>query len=187
MNTTFLKKLGINKIHSGAFDGSWRKTKGDLLDVRSPVDGKVVGKVRMATASDYAAVSKKAHETFLRWRALPAPQRGEYVRQIGNAFRVHKELLGKLVTLEAGKIVQEGLGEAQECIDIADFAVGLSRQLYGLTIQSERDQHHMRETWQPLGTIGIISAFNFPIAVWAWNSMLALVCGDSSRLLRSHV
>jgi len=179
MNTTFLKKLGINKIHSGAFDGTWRKTKGELLDVRSPVDGKVVGKVRMASPADYAAVSKKAHETFLRWRALPAPQRGEYVRQIGNAFREHKELLGKLVTLEAGKIVQEGLGEVQECIDIADFAVGLSRQLYGLTIQSERDQHHMRETWQPLGTIGIISAFNFPIAVWAWNSMLALVCGDA--------
>ncbi len=180
MNTSFLKKLGINKIHSGAFDGTWRKTKGELLAVRSPVNGKEIGKVRMATPADYAAISKKAHETFLEWRALPGPQRGEYVRQIGNAFREHKELLGKLVTLEAGKIVQEGLGEVQECIDIADFAIGLSRQLYGLTIQSERDQHHMRETWQPLGTVGIISAFNFPVAVWAWNSMLSLVCGDAS-------
>ena len=180
MNTNFLKKLGINKIHSGAFDGAWRKTKGELLAVRSPVDGSVIGQVRMASAADYAAVSKKAHETFLRWRALPAPQRGEYVRQIGNAFREHKELLGQLVTLEAGKIVQEGLGEVQECIDIADFAVGLSRQLYGMTIQSERPDHHMRETWQPLGTVGIISAFNFPVAVWAWNAMLALVCGDAN-------
>lgn len=180
MNTSFLKKLGINKIHSGAFDGTWRKTKGELLAVRSPVNGKEIGKVRMATPADYAAISKKAHETFLEWRALPGPQRGEYVRQIGNAFREHKELLGKLVTLEAGKIVQEGLGEVQECIDIADFAIGLSRQLYGLTIQSERDQHHMRETWQPLGTVGIISAFNFPVAVWAWNSMLSLVCGDAT-------
>ena len=180
MNTNFLKKLGINKIHSGAFDGAWRKTKGELLAVRSPVDGSVIGQVRMASAADYAAVSKKAHETFLRWRALPAPQRGEYVRQIGNAFREHKELLGQLVTLEAGKIVQEGLGEVQECIDIADFAVGLSRQLYGMTIQSARPDHHMRETWQPLGTVGIISAFNFPVAVWAWNAMLALVCGDAN-------
>jgi len=179
MNVSFLKKLGIDKIHSGAFDGTWRKTKGDLLDVRSPVDGKVVGQVRMATPADYKAVSKAAHATYLKWRELPAPQRGEYVRQIGNAFREHKELLGKLVTLEAGKILQEGLGEAQECIDIADFAVGQSRMLYGLTIQSERAQHHMRETWQPIGTVGIISAFNFPIAVWAWNSMLALICGDA--------
>ena len=127
MNVTFLKKLGIDKIHSGAFDGTWRKTKGDLLPVRSPVDGKQVGQVRMATKADYAAVSKAAHAAFLRWRELPAPERGEYVRRIGNAFREHKELLGKLVTLEAGKIVQEGLGEVQECIDIADFAVGLSR------------------------------------------------------------
>ena len=156
-----LKKLGVNKIHSGAFDGTWRKTKGPLHSVVSPVNGKEVGKVRMATPADYAAISKKAHETFLKWRELPAPQRGEYVRRIGNAFRDNKELLGKLVTLEAGKIVQEGLGEAQECIDIADFAVGLSRQLYGLTIQSERDQHHMREMWQPLGSVGIITAFNF--------------------------
>ena len=179
MDLTFLAQLGLGTTNSGAFDGAWRKTKGAALAVRSPIDGSTIATVQMATAQDYAAVSKAAHAAFLRWRELPAPKRGEYVRQIGNAFRDKKELLGKLVTLEAGKILQEGLGEAQECIDIADFAVGLSRQLYGLTIASERANHHMRETWHPLGTVGIITAFNFPIAVWAWNSMLALVCGDS--------
>ncbi|MFN6147635.1 MAG: aldehyde dehydrogenase family protein [Planctomycetota bacterium] len=179
MDLSFLAQLGLGKTNSGAFDGAWRKTKGETLTVRSPIDGSEIGTVQMATPQDYAAVSKAAHATFLRWRELPAPKRGEYVRQIGNAFRDKKELLGKLVSLEAGKILQEGLGEAQECIDIADFAVGLSRQLYGLTIASERPNHHMRETWHPLGTVGIITAFNFPIAVWAWNSMLALVCGDS--------
>ena len=179
MDLSFLAQLGLGKSNSGAFDGAWRKTKGETLTVRSPIDGSEIGTVQMATPQDYAAVSKAAHAAFLRWRELPAPKRGEYVRQIGNAFREKKELLGKLVSLEAGKILQEGLGEAQECIDIADFAVGLSRQLYGLTIASERPNHHMRETWHPLGTVGIITAFNFPIAVWAWNSMLALVCGDS--------
>jgi aldehyde dehydrogenase (NAD+) len=179
MDTSFLAELGIGKTNSGAFDGTWRKTKGDELVVKSPIDGSEIGRIAMATPADYAAVSKAAHAAFLRWRELPAPKRGEFVRLIGNAFREKKELLGKLVTLEAGKIVQEGLGEAQECVDIADFAVGLSRQLYGLTIASERPQHHMRETWHPLGTVGIITAFNFPIAVWAWNAMLALVCGDS--------
>ena len=179
MDTSFLAELGIGKTNSGAFDGTWRTTKGDELVVKSPIDGSEIGRITMATPADYAAVSKAAHAAFLRWRELPAPKRGEFVRLIGNAFREKKELLGKLVTLEAGKIVQEGLGEAQECVDIADFAVGLSRQLYGLTIASERPQHHMRETWHPLGTVGIITAFNFPIAVWAWNAMLALVCGDS--------
>ncbi|MFN9706481.1 MAG: aldehyde dehydrogenase family protein [Planctomycetota bacterium] len=179
MDLSFLAQLGLGKTNSGAFDGAWRKTKGETLTVRSPIDGSEIGTVQMATPQDYAAVSKAAHAAFLRWRELPAPKRGEYVRQIANAFRDKKELLGKLVSLEAGKILQEGLGEAQECIDIADFAVGLSRQLYGLTIASERPNHHMRETWHPLGTVGIITAFNFPIAVWAWNSMLALVCGDS--------
>jgi len=179
MDLSFLKSLGIGKTNSGAFDGQWRKTTGELLAVRSPIDGSTIATVQLATAKDYAAASKAAHAAFLRWRELPAPKRGEFVRQIGNAFREHKEALGKLVTLEAGKILQEGLGEAQECIDIADFAVGLSRQLYGLTIASERERHSMRETWHPLGTVGIITAFNFPIAVWAWNSMLALVCGDS--------
>ncbi|MCR9245184.1 MAG: aldehyde dehydrogenase family protein [bacterium] len=179
MKAPFLADLGIGKTNHGAFDGRWRKTSGDTLEVKTPIDGSVVASVRMATKKDYAAVSKAAHEAFLAWRDLPAPQRGEYVRQIGEAFREYKEPLGKLVTLEAGKILQEGLGEAQECIDIADFAVGLSRQLYGLTIASERHHHAMRENWHPLGTVGIITAFNFPIAVWAWNSMLALVCGDA--------
>jgi aldehyde dehydrogenase (NAD+) len=179
MTSSFLAALGIGKTNSGAFDGTWRKTKGDSLVVRSPIDGKPIATVALADAKDYAAVSAAAHAAFLRWRELPAPKRGEYVRRIGEAFRAHKEDLGKLVALEAGKILQEGLGEAQECIDIADFALGLSRQLYGLTIASERPQHSMRETWHPLGTVGIITAFNFPIAVWAWNAMLALVCGDS--------
>ncbi|MFO1078212.1 MAG: aldehyde dehydrogenase family protein [Planctomycetota bacterium] len=179
MNRSFLAPLGIQKQNSGAFDGAWRKTRGDALVVRSPIDGSAIGEIALADAKDYAAVSKQAHTAFLKWRALPAPVRGEYVRRIGEAFRVHKEALGKLVSLEAGKILQEGLGEAQECIDIADFAVGLSRQLYGLTIASERPQHSMRENWHPLGTVGIITAFNFPIAVWAWNAMLALVCGDA--------
>ena len=179
MDTSFLAELGLAARHSGAFDGGWRKTKGDVPTVRSPIDGSDIGSVQMADAGDYAAVSKQAHATFLRWRELPAPKRGEFVRRIGNAFRERKELLGRLVTLESGKILQEGLGEVQECIDIADFAVGLSRQLYGLTIASERPLHTMRETWHPLGTVGVITAFNFPMAVWAWNAMLALVCGDS--------
>ncbi len=179
MDLSFLAELGLDQTASGAFDGTWRKTKGDELVVRTPIDGSEIGRVRMAAPDDYAAISKQAHAAFLRWREVPAPRRGEYVRQIGNAFRAKKELLGRLVTLEAGKIVQEGLGEAQECIDIADFAVGLSRQLYGSTIASERPSHHMRETWHPLGTVGIITAFNFPVAVWAWNAMLALVCGDA--------
>ena len=179
MDLSFLAQLGLGKTNSGAFDGAWRKTKGAALAVRSPIDGSTIATVQMATAQDYAAVSKAAHAAFLRWRELPAPKRGEYVRQIGNAFRDKKELLGKLVSLEAGKILQEGLGEAQECIDIADFAVGLSRQLYGMTMPSERPNHRMFEQWLPLGPIGVISAFNFPNAVWAWNAMLAAVCGDT--------
>jgi aldehyde dehydrogenase (NAD+) len=142
--------------------------------------------VRTAEPADYQRCSDAAHRAFLRWRELPAPKRGDYVRRIGDALREHKEQLGLLITLEAGKIVQEGQGEVQECIDIAEFAVGLSRQLYGLTIASERPHHHMRETWHPLGTVGIITAFNFPMAVWAWNSMLALVCGDACLWKPSH-
>jgi aldehyde dehydrogenase (NAD+) len=179
MDLSFLADLGLDQAGSGAFDGTWRKTAGEPLVVRTPIDGREIGRVAMATAADYAAVSAAAHAAFLRWREVPAPRRGDFVRRIGDAFRAHKDALGRLVTLEAGKIVQEGLGEAQECIDIAEFAVGLSRQLHGLTIASERPQHHMRETWHPLGTCGIVTAFNFPIAVWAWNSMLALVCGDA--------
>jgi aldehyde dehydrogenase (NAD+) len=133
----------------------------------------------MATADEYEKVVEAAEEAFKRWRTVPGPKRGEIVRRIGNAMREHKDALGRLITLEMGKIVQEGWGEVQECIDIADFAVGLSRQMYGLTMPSERPGHTMREQWHPLGTVGILTAFNFPMAVWAWNSMLAFTCGDA--------
>ncbi|MFQ5506726.1 MAG: aldehyde dehydrogenase family protein, partial [Planctomycetota bacterium] len=149
------------------------------MPVETPVTGKEIARVRLASAADYERVASAAGEAFLRWRELPAPMRGDYVRRIGNALREHKEALGHLVSWEVGKILEEGRGEVQEAIDVADFAVGLSRQLYGLTIQSERPCHHMRETWQPLGVVGVITAFNFPAAVWAWNSMLGLICGDS--------
>jgi aldehyde dehydrogenase (NAD+) len=175
----FLKELGLTDNNPGVYTGTWKHGNGGALDTFSPATGERIASVSQASADDYATISAAAHEAFLRWRALPAPKRGEYVRQIGEALRAKKEPLGKLVSLEMGKIYQEGLGEVQEAIDIADFAVGLSRQLYGLTIKSERPQHSMRETWHPLGTVGVITAFNFPVAVWAWNAMLALVCGDS--------
>ncbi len=179
MDLSFLTELGVDRAGSGAFDGTWRDTRGDTLVVHTPIDGSEVARIALATPADYTAVSKAAHDAFLRWREVPAPRRGDHVRRIGEALRTHKEALGRLVTLEAGKIVQEGLGEVQECIDIAEFAVGLSRQLHGLTIASERPHHHMRETWHPVGTCGVITAFNFPVAVWSWNAMLALVCGDA--------
>jgi aldehyde dehydrogenase (NAD+) len=150
----------------------------NTLTVYSPIDGAKLGSVKMIAPADIEAVAKKAQQAFLEWREVPAPVRGELVRLLGEELRANKSELGKLVTLESGKILSEGLGEVQEMIDICDFAVGLSRQLYGLTIQSERPGHHMRETWQPLGPVGIITAFNFPVAVWAWNAALALVCGD---------
>ncbi len=175
-----LAELGIQQENSGAYNGSWLSTKGELLSSYNPATGEVIASVREASAQDYQQVSAAAHAAYLRWRQIPAPQRGDYVRRIGEVFRQHKEALGQLVTMEMGKILEEGRGEVQECIDIADFAAGLSRQLYGLTMPSERPQHAMRETWHPLGTIGIISAFNFPVAVWAWNSMLSLVCGDAN-------
>ena len=149
------------------------------LPVRSPIDGKPAGHLRTATAAEAAAAIDRAQAAFLRWRNVPAPVRGELVRLLGDQLRRHKEALGRLVTLETGKILSEGLGEVQEMIDICDFAVGLSRQLHGLTIASERPGHRMMETWHPAGVVGVISAFNFPVAVWSWNSALALVCGDS--------
>jgi aldehyde dehydrogenase (NAD+) len=161
------KNLGLNGL-----------TKGDL-DVSSPIDGQKIAVLRQNTVKDVEVIAGKAQAAFAEWRAVPAPVRGELVRLFGEELRAHKEDLGKLVTIECGKILSEGLGEVQEMIDICDFAVGLSRQLYGLTIASERPGHHMRETWHPLGPVGIISAFNFPVAVWAWNAALALVCGDS--------
>ncbi|MBM3547636.1 MAG: aldehyde dehydrogenase family protein [Alphaproteobacteria bacterium] len=152
--------------------------KGDL-SCRSPIDGSEIGRLASTTPQATQAAIEKAHAAFLAWRQVPAPKRGELVRLFGEELRATKDDLGMLVTLEAGKIVQEGLGEVQEMIDICDFAVGLSRQLYGLTIASERPGHRMMETWHPLGVCGVISAFNFPVAVWSWNTALALVCGDS--------
>ena len=152
--------------------------QGDL-ESRSPIDGGIIGAVPSASAADVAAAVGHAHDAFLAWRTVPPPRRGELVRLFGEVLREEKETLGRLVSLEAGKILQEGLGEVQEMIDICDFAVGLSRQLYGLTIATERPGHRMMETWHPLGVVAVISAFNFPVAVWAWNACLAFVCGDA--------
>ena len=175
----FLATLGIEASNSGAYAGRWLECTGEVLETHSPATGELLATVQMATPAEYAVVAKAAQEAFLRWRSVPGPRRGEIVRRMGEAMREHKDALGRLITLEMGKIVQEGWGEVQECIDIADFAVGLSRQLYGLTMPSERPGHAMREQWHPLGTVGILTAFNFPMAVWAWNSMLALTCGDA--------
>ena len=163
----------------GCFIGGRRSHgHGPLIEVRSPVDATVLGRVTAAGPQDVDAALARAESAFAAWRVVPPPVRGELVRQIGNQLRAHKGRLAELVTLEAGKIRQEAEGEVQEMIDICDFAVGLSRQLYGLTMASERADHHLREQWHPLGPVGVISAFNFPVAVWAWNTMLALVCGD---------
>jgi len=173
-----LAKLGIEKENPGAFCGQWLGS-GPPLDSVSPIDGRVIASVRQCTESEYEQVAERAHAAFLEWRQVPAPKRGELVRQLGNELRRAKPELGALVTLEMGKIIAEGEGEVQEMVDICDFAVGLSRQLYGLTIQSERPDHRMFEQWHPLGVVGIISAFNFPVAVWSWNAALAAVCGDA--------
>lgn len=149
------------------------------LHVRSPINGALLGRVKTASAATVASVINQAGEAFSAWRTVPAPKRGELIRVFGEKLRRHKQALGALVTLESGKIYQEGLGEVQEMIDICDFAVGLSRQLYGLTIASERPGHRMSETWHPIGPVGVISAFNFPVAVWSWNTALAVVCGNS--------
>ncbi len=176
---SILKQLGLKASNHGVSTGlnSWEGS-GSELTSWSPVDGKVIGKVKQASADDYEKVVLKAQEAFKVWRTKPAPQRGEIVRQMGDAFRANKEALGKLVSYEMGKSLQEGLGEVQEIIDICDFAVGLSRQLYGLTMHSERPAHRMYEQWHPIGIVGVISAFNFPVAVWSWNTMLGWVCGD---------
>ena len=161
----FVKRLGIEEVNPGGFAGDWTGS-GPMLDVYSPGDGSKIASVQQVTEDEFDAITAKAHEAFLEWSKVPAPKRGEVVRQLGNALREKKEDLGALVTLEMGKIVAEGEGEVQEMIDICDFAVGLSRQLYGLTMQSERPDHHMREQWHPLGVVAVISAFNFPVAVW---------------------
>ena len=151
---------------------------GGALVVRSPIDGAAIARIRETPLSDMPAVVARAKSAFASWRDVPPPRRGELVRLLGEELRAAKEALGAVVTLEAGKIVSEGLGEVQEMIDICDFAVGLSRQIYGLTIASERPGHRMMETWHPMGPCAVISAFNFPVAVWSWNAALALVCGD---------
>ena len=176
----FLKILGISKTNFGSSTGqNWNKTQSEgEIKVYSPVDGKLIATVYQASEKDYEKVMKLADEAFLYWRLVPAPKRGEIVRQMGNALREYKEPLGMLVSYEMGKSLQEGLGEVQEMIDICDFAVGQSRQLYGFTMQSERPMHRMYDQYHPLGTVCTISAFNFPVAVYAWNTMIAAVCGD---------
>ncbi len=174
-----LSKLGIEAVNRGASTGGyWFNTRGAKIDSVSPVDGQVIASVNAATEAEYEAVILKAQEAFLSWRMIPAPKRGEVIRQLAEKIREYKQPLGELVSYEMGKSLQEGLGEVQEMIDICDFAVGLSRQLYGLTMHSERPGHRMYEQYHPLGIVGIISAFNFPVAVWNWNTALAWVCGD---------
>lgn len=178
-NKEFLKELEIENINPGMCTGTkWHITAGDLLTSMSPADGYEIASIRQATAEDYHKVVDIAQKAFLEWRKKPAPLRGEIVRQIGLELRKYKEPLGKLVSYEMGKIYQEGLGEVQEMIDICDFAVGQSRQLYGFTMHSERPGHRMYDQYHPLGIVGVVSAFNFPVAVWAWNAMIALVAGD---------
>ena len=176
--TEALEILGVKAINEGTSTGNNHFSNGELIESYSPVDGQLIGKVRTTTAADYEKVMETATAAFLTFRAMPAPQRGEIVRQFGNKLRELKEPLGKLVSYEMGKSLQEGYGEVQEMIDICDFAVGLSRQLNGQIIPSERPGHVMREQWHPIGVVGIISAFNFPVAVWSWNTALAWICGD---------
>ncbi|HKQ62416.1 MAG TPA: aldehyde dehydrogenase family protein [Candidatus Polarisedimenticolaceae bacterium] len=179
MSRQVLESLGIDPLHAGASTGRWLETSGSELVSISPGDGRPLGSVRQAAAADYERVAQAAQTAFESWRMVPAPRRGEIVRQLGEELRRHKDALGRLVSLEMGKILTEGLGEVQEMIDVCDFAVGLSRQLYGLTMHSERPQHRMYEQWHPLGPIGVVTAFNFPVAVWSWNAAIAAVCGDT--------
>ena len=175
-----LTKLGINKNNYGAnFSDWWSKTESDgLIESYCPNDGKLLGSVFQCSLDDYEYVIQESEKAFVDWRMIPAPERGQMIRKVANKLRENKDLLGSLVALEMGKIKSEGDGEVQEMIDIADFAVGLSRQLYGLTMHSERPYHRMYEQWHPLGVVGVITAFNFPMAVWAWNAFIAAVCGD---------
>jgi aldehyde dehydrogenase (NAD+) len=171
--------LGLIDHNSGVYGGEWLEATGEQIEVINPTTGGTLATVTMASADDYDRVVANSVDTFERWRLLPAPMRGQYVRRLGDALREKIEPLGALVTLEMGKILPEGIGEVQEMVDICDFAVGLSRQLYGNTMASERPNHRMYEHWHPLGPVGVISAFNFPVAVWSWNSALAAVCGDT--------
>jgi len=173
----FLDKLGIEDVNLGGYSDKWLGSGSDL-DCITPVDGTLIAKVKQCNPGDYENIMQTSTEVFKKWRMEPAPKRGEVVRKLANAFREHKTSLGKLISWEMGKIQAEGEGEVQEMIDIADYAVGLSRQLYGKTMHSERPNHRMYEQWHPLGAVGIVTAFNFPGAVWAWNAMIAAVCGD---------
>jgi aldehyde dehydrogenase (NAD+) len=174
-----LNALGLEQVNSGTYSGrGWAASSGPLLESTNPTTGECIAQVRGATTADYEAVITSAQQAFEAWRTVPAPRRGEVVRLIGDELRRHKDALGSLVSLEMGKIKAEGDGEVQEMIDIADFAVGQSRMLYGLTMHSERPSHRMYEQWHPLGIVGVISAFNFPVAVWSWNAFLAAICGN---------
>ncbi len=177
--TSILDRLGLSGPLSGAGTGSWLACHGNVIESVSPIHGKPIGEIRCAAPKDYEKVVRQATSAFAKWREIPAPKRGEIVRQIGLALREYKKDLGELVSWEVGKIRTEGEGEVQEMIDIADFAVGQSRMLYGLSMHSERPAHRMYEQWHPLGPVGVISAFNFPVAVWAWNAMIAMIAGDT--------
>src|SRR5947199_509322 len=176
---SLLEKLGLTDDNAGVFDGEWRGG-GAKIDKISPIDGRRLASVRTASDDDYNKAIARARKAFLKWRVTPGPVRGEAVRRLGNALRELKHELGQLVTLETGKIIAEGEGEVQEMIDICGLAVGQSRMLYGLTIQSERPSHRLMEQWHPLGVVAVITAFNFPVAVWSWNAALAAVCGDAT-------
>jgi aldehyde dehydrogenase (NAD+) len=176
--TEALKKLGIKAINEGTSTGQNHFSNGGMLESFSPVDGALIATVKTSSEADYQKAMAAATDAFKLFRLMPAPQRGEIVRQFGEKLRQNKDALGKLVSYEMGKSLQEGYGEVQEMIDICDFAVGLSRQLHGLTMHSERPGHRMYEQYHPMGIVGIISAFNFPVAVWAWNTALAWICGD---------
>jgi aldehyde dehydrogenase (NAD+) len=177
-STDFLRKLGLKQANHGTSTGLNTEGGRKSLKSYSPVDGAFIGSVSVTSREQYDAILTCATEAFAVWRTVPAPKRGEIVRQFGDELRKNKDALGRLVSYEMGKSLQEGWGEVQEMIDICDFAVGLSRQLYGLTMHSERPLHRMYEQWHPLGVVGIISAFNFPVAVWSWNAALAWVCGN---------
>jgi len=178
MNTSFIGELGLTEKNAGVSTGQMSFSSDVWIDSYSPVDGKYIGSVSQATKEQYEATIQKAQEAFKVWRKVPAPKRGDIIRQLGDALSANKDALGRLVSYEMGKSLQEGWGEVQEMIDICYFGEGLSRQLYGLTMHSERPNHRMYEQWHPLGIVGVISAFNFPVAVWSWNAVIAMVCGD---------
>ncbi|HEX9669709.1 MAG TPA: aldehyde dehydrogenase family protein [Thermoanaerobaculia bacterium] len=181
-----LRALGVEEENPGAFAGEWLATAGKRVESLNPATGEPIAALRLAGEEEYERVAATTVRAFEEWRTWPAPRRGEIVRQLGDELRRHKQELGALVSLEVGKVVSEGLGEVQEMIDMADLAVGMSRQLYGKAMHSERPLHRMYEQWHPLGPVGIITAFNFPVAVWAWNAMVAAVCGDSMVWKPSH-